>query len=84
MGKRGAGGRPPSSSVWHLFEHALLLGQALIGTTLWGAPQPTSVLQLIVPRIELHLAYNGVVLAGILMAIACRGVEEPRRLLRHP
>jgi hypothetical protein len=47
-------------SVWHLFEHTLLLGQALTGTTLWGAAQPTSVVQLVVPRVELHLFYNGI------------------------
>ena len=56
--------------IWHLFEHSLLLGQALTGTTLWGAAQPTSVLQLIVPRIELHLVYNAVVLAVIVTALA--------------
>jgi hypothetical protein len=51
-------------SAWHLFEHSLLLGQALTATTLWGAPQPTSLVQLAVPRVELHLFYNGVVLAA--------------------
>src|SRR5690242_12602702 len=30
-------------SVWHLFEHSLLLGQALTGHDLFGASVPTSV-----------------------------------------
>jgi hypothetical protein len=58
-------------SVWHHFEHALLLGQALAGQNLFGAAQPTSVLQLLVPRIELHLVYNGIVLAAMLAALGC-------------
>jgi hypothetical protein len=69
-------------SIWHLFEHSLLLGQALTGSTLWGAPQPTSVLQLVVPRIELHLVYNGVVLAAILTALAYRQRGGHRRRTR--
>jgi len=68
-------------SVWHLFEHSLLLGQALTGISLWGAAQPTSVVQLVVPRVELHLFYNGIVLAAILMALAHR---EPGRRRRGP
>jgi hypothetical protein len=70
--------------VWHLFEHSLLLGQALTGSTLWGAPQPTSVLQLIVPRVELHLVYNGVVLAAMLMALAHQQRGGHQRLARAP
>ena len=65
--------------VWHLFEHTLLLGQALTGSTLWGAAQPTSVVQLVVPRVELHLLYNGVVLAAILMALSYRQWGTRRR-----
>src|SRR5262245_28398371 len=68
--------------IWHLFEHSLLLEQALTRTTLWGAPQPTSVLQLVVPRVELHLVYNGVVLAAILMAVAHRQRGGRRRRAR--
>jgi hypothetical protein len=56
-------------SVWHLVEHSLLLGQALTGRPLFGAAQPTSVLQLVVPRVELHLVYNGLVLAAMLAAL---------------
>jgi hypothetical protein len=70
--------------VWHLFEHSLLLGQALTGATLFGAPQPTSLVQLAVPRVELHLFYNSLVLAAILMALAYRqrGSRRTRAVAR--
>jgi hypothetical protein len=68
--------------IWHLFEHALLLGQALTGTTLWGAPQPTSLVQLVVPRLELHLFYNSLVLGAILMALAHWRRGSGRRRVR--
>ena len=47
--------------IWHHFEHALLLGQAMTHKYLFGATEPTSIIQTIVPRIELHLFYNTVV-----------------------
>ncbi|MGH7557685.1 MAG: hypothetical protein ACREMD_07905 [Gemmatimonadota bacterium] len=46
---------------WHHIEHALLQGQALVGQSLFGAPVPTSIVQLWIPRVELHLFYNTVV-----------------------
>lgn len=46
---------------WHHIEHALLIGQAVFGHNLFGAPVPTSVLQLLIPRVELHLFYNTIV-----------------------
>jgi hypothetical protein len=46
---------------WHHIEHALLIGQALFGHNLFGAPVPTSILQLLIPRVELHLFYNTIV-----------------------
>jgi len=55
--------------IWHLFEHTLLFVQAQGGFTLWGANEPTSVLQLFWPRIELHLFYNSVVTAPIVIAM---------------
>lgn len=58
--------------VWHHFEHALLLGQALTGHNLFGAAVPTSVLQLFFPRVELHLAYNAAVSAPLGAAIYLR------------
>jgi hypothetical protein len=55
--------------VWHHFEHFFLLTQALTGTTLLGKPAPTSVAQLVFPRVELHLFYNAVVFAPMVVAM---------------
>ncbi len=57
--------------VWNFFEHTLLLGQKLSGLFLFGKGQPTSVLQLLVPPMELHLFYDGVVMAPVLAAVCC-------------
>jgi hypothetical protein len=54
---------------WHHLEHALLLRQALLHTNLFGAPVPTSILQLVIPRVELHLFYNAAVFVPMLVAM---------------
>ena len=54
---------------WHLFEHTLLLGQAIAGQNLFGSPVPTSVLQQWVPRPELHLLYNLIVFVPMIVAM---------------
>jgi hypothetical protein len=46
---------------WHHIEHALLLGQIISGHTLFNLPVPTSIIQLWIPRVELHLFYNSIV-----------------------
>lgn len=46
---------------WHHIEHALLITQATIHHNFFGRAVPTSILQLIFPRVELHLFYNTVV-----------------------
>jgi hypothetical protein len=46
---------------WHHIEHALLQGQAIFGVNLLDRPVPTSLVQLWIPRVELHLFYNTVV-----------------------
>ncbi len=46
---------------WHHIEHALLQGQAIAGHNLFGRPVPVSLVQLWIPRVELHLFYNTVV-----------------------
>jgi len=46
---------------WHHIEHALLQGQALFAHNLFGRPVPTSIVQLWIPRVELHLFYNTIV-----------------------
>jgi len=55
--------------VWHHFEHLLLLIQALTHNNLMGKPVPTSVLQLFLPRVELHLFYNAVVFLPMVVAM---------------
>jgi len=54
---------------WHHFEHALLLAQSIAGTNLFGSPVPVSILQLVIPRVELHLFYNGIVFVPMLVAM---------------
>jgi hypothetical protein len=58
--------------AWHLFEHSLLFAQAQGGFFLFGATEPTSVVQVFFPRIELHLFYNSVVTLPIVIAIFLR------------
>jgi hypothetical protein len=54
--------------VWHHFEHLLLLIQAITGSYLLDKPTPVSVIQLLVPRVELHLFYNAIVFAPMVVA----------------
>lgn len=53
---------------WHHIEHAILQTQVIVGHNLFGSPVPTSLAQLVIPRVELHLFYNTIV--TIPMAIA--------------
>ena len=55
--------------VWHHIEHLLLLVQALTGAYVAGRPVPTSVAQLVFPRVELHLFYNAVVFPPMVVAM---------------
>jgi hypothetical protein len=68
---------------WHHLEHALLLGQALIHHPFYDFAAPVSIAQLVaqffsghpfagqpwLPRIELHLFYNLIVLIPMLIAL---------------
>jgi hypothetical protein len=54
---------------WHHIEHFLLLIQAQTGHNLFGKPVPTSLLQLIYPRVELHLFYNSVVFLPMIIGM---------------
>ncbi len=58
---------------WHMFEHSLLQAQWLTGVYLFGAAQQTSILQLWVPRVELHLLYNTLVFIPMLIGLALSG-----------
>lgn len=55
--------------IWHVFEHTLLFIQAQRGVFFFGAKEPTSILQLVFPRIELHLFYNTAVTIPIVVAM---------------
>ena len=54
---------------FHHFEHFLLQGQYLLGQNLFGRPVPTSIAQLWVPRVELHLFYNTIVFIPMVVAM---------------
>lgn len=55
---------------WHHLEHALLLTQVLGGWRLGGGPAPSSLVQLVMPRVELHLFYNSVVFVPMVVGMA--------------
>ncbi|MDD4975926.1 MAG: hypothetical protein PHY93_16335 [Bacteriovorax sp.] len=46
---------------WHHIEHLLLQCQVIFHTNLFNSPVPISILQLFVPRVELHMFYNTMV-----------------------
>lgn len=54
---------------WHHIEHALLQGQALVGQNLLSSPVPMSIAQIWIPRVELHLLYNSLVFAPMMVAM---------------
>ena len=54
---------------WHHIEHAILQYQALTGHNFWGKPVPFSFIQLIAPRVELHLVYNTIVFIPMIVAM---------------
>jgi hypothetical protein len=54
---------------WHFFEHFLLQLQAILNTNFFGAAVQTSILQLWIPRVELHLLYNAAVFIPMVIAM---------------
>jgi hypothetical protein len=54
---------------FHHIEHALLQTQAILGQNFFGRPVPTSLVQLWVPRVELHLFYNTIVFIPMIVAM---------------
>lgn len=54
---------------WHFFEHLLLQAQWLSGIYLFGASQQTGILQLWIPRVELHFLYNTLVFLPMLAGL---------------
>src|SRR5499426_512377 len=58
-----------SIQFFHHFEHLLLITQYFSAHNLAGRPVPTSLLQLWVPRVELHLFYNTIVFIPMMVAM---------------
>lgn len=54
---------------WHHIEHALLQGQAIVGENLFNSPVPISIVQVWIPRVELHLLYNTLVFIPMVVAM---------------
>lgn len=54
---------------FHHIEHGLLQLQAILGTPFFDRPVPTSLVQLWVPRVELHLFYNTIVFIPMVVAM---------------
>jgi hypothetical protein len=54
---------------WHHIEHLLLFVQAQSGWRLAGQKVPTSVIQLLIPRVELHLFYNTIVTIPMIIGV---------------
>jgi hypothetical protein len=65
--------------VWHHLEHALLLAQAVLDDSFFGQTAPTSLVQLVIPRIELHLFYNAVVFTPMVVAVYLQFFDRPPR-----
>jgi hypothetical protein len=68
---------------FHHIEHALLFGQALLGQNLFGRPVPTSLVQLWVPRVELHLFYNTIVFMPMVIAMYYHMFPAPEEAGGH-
>lgn len=54
---------------WHHLEHVTLLFQRVTGDFFFGESVPTSIVQVLIPRVELHLLYNTVVFVPMVIAI---------------
>jgi hypothetical protein len=54
---------------WHHFEHFILFYQAQTQRFWFGGTVPTSIGQIWIPRIELHLIYNMLVFIPMVVAM---------------
>ena len=68
---------------WHHIEHALLQGQAIVGKNLFDSPVPMSILQLWIPRVELHLFYNTIVFIPMAVAMYFHMFPSPEDEAQH-
>lgn len=69
---------------WHHIEHLLLYVQALFVFTIGGGPVPMSLLQFFVPRVELHLFYNTIVTAPMVVAVVLHVMALSARCYGRP
>jgi hypothetical protein len=72
-----------SIQFFHHIEHFLLQGQYVLGQNLFGRPVPTSILQLWVPRVELHLFYNTIVFIPMMIAMYYHMFPSPAATRRQ-
>ncbi|GAA1073640.1 hypothetical protein [Nocardiopsis metallicus] len=63
--------------VWHHFEHLILLVQVSNGVHLGGGDAPSSLIQLLIPRVELHLFYNTLVFVPMAVAMYLHSRPNP-------
>jgi hypothetical protein len=66
---------------WHHLEHVLLLFQRATGEFFFGEAVPTSIVQLLVPRVELHLTYNLLVFVPMVIALGLHFFPSPSERL---
>ena len=67
--------------VWHHFEHLLLVIQANSGHFFFGRTVQTSLGQLLVPRMELHLFYTTIVTVPAFVAMWMHMMSRRRPVL---
>ena len=68
---------------WHHIEHGLLQGQAIAGRNLFDSPVPASLVQLWIPRVELHLLYNTLVFVPMMIGMYHHLFPSPRDAAQH-
>jgi hypothetical protein len=68
--------------TWHWLEHALLQFQYVTGVYFFGAMKQMSLLERVVPRIELHMLYNLLVFIPTVIAVGTY-LWHLRRQARH-
>lgn len=68
---------------WHHIEHAVLQAQAVLGNNLFDSPVPMSLIQIWVPRVELHLFYNSVVFVPMVIAMYLHMFPSPDERSQH-
>lgn len=68
---------------WHHIEHALLQAQAIFNHNFFGSPVPISILQLWIPRVELHFFYNAIVFIPMVIGMYYHMFPPPGEAVNH-